>query len=227
MSAGLGLFLLFYLLPKLQTILSSLGGKLPLATRLLVAGTNFLLYAGPFIAAALAIGVIFFLRWRQTPDGRQQSDAWLLRLPVVRSFVVQAAALNFAHTLAVLIENGVTTAEALRLTERAVNNTRIQEILHEATNRVIEGSSLSAALARTGLFPPLFLDRLTVGEQTGNLAPSLRQIAQSYQVNLSRRLDVAVRTSSGLVLAFTFGFVAFLAYAIVIALLQVSASFRL
>jgi general secretion pathway protein F len=92
---------------------------------------------------------------------------------------------------------------------------------------VIEGASLSASLARTGLFPSLFLDRLTVGEQTGNLAPSLRQIAHSYQVNLSRRLDTAVRVSSGIVLAFTFSFVAFLAYAIVIALLQVSASFRL
>jgi len=227
MSAGLGLFLLFYLLPKLQTILSSLGSKLPLATRLLVGGTNFLLYYGPFLAAALVIGVVFFLRWRQTPAGRRQSDAWQLKLPIASDFVVQTAALNFAHTLAVLIENGVTTAEALRLTERAVNNTRVQEILHEATDRVIEGASLSASLARTGLFPPLFLDRLTVGEQTGNLAPSLRQIAHSYQVSLSRRLDTAVRVSSGIVLAFTFSFVAFLAYAIVIALLQVSASFRL
>jgi general secretion pathway protein F len=227
MSAGLGLFLLFYLLPKLQTILSSLGSKLPFATRMLVGGTNFLLYYGPFLAGALVIGVVFFLRWRQTPDGRKQTDSWQLKLPIVRDFVVQTAALNFAHTLAVLIENGVTTAEALRLTERAVNNTRVQEILHEATDRVIEGASLSASLARTGLFPPLFLDRLTVGEQTGNLAPSLRQIAHSYQVNLSRRLDTAVRVSSGIVLAFTFSFVAFLAYAIVIALLQVSASFRL
>jgi type II secretory pathway component PulF len=227
MSAGLGLFLLFYLLPKLQTILSSLGSKLPFATRVLVSGTNFLLYYGPFLAGAIVIGVVFFLRWRQTTDGRRQTDAWQLKLPIVRDFVVQTAALNFAHTLAVLIENGVTTAEALRLTERAVNNTRVQEILHEATDRVIEGASLSASLARTGLFPPLFLDRLTVGEQTGNLAPSLRQIAHSYQVSLSRRLDTAVRVSSGIVLAFTFSFVAFLAYAIVIALLQVSASFRL
>ncbi len=227
MSAGLGLFLLFYLLPKLQTILSSLGSKLPFATRVLVSGTNFLLYYGPFLAGAIVIGVVFFLRWRQTTDGRKQTDAWQLKLPIVRDFVVQTAALNFAHTLAVLIENGVTTAEALRLTERAVNNTRVQEILHEATDRVIEGASLSASLARTGLFPSLFLDRLTVGEQTGNLAPSLRQIAHSYQVNLSRRLDTAVRVSSGIVLAFTFSFVAFLAYAIVIALLQVSASFRL
>jgi general secretion pathway protein F len=227
MSAGLGLFLLFYLLPKLQTILSSLGSKLPFATRVLVGGTNLLLYYGPFLVGAIVIGVIFFLRWRQTNDGRKQTDAWQLKLPIVRDFFVQTAAMNFAHTLAVLIENGVTTAEALRLTERAVNNTRIQEILHEATDRVIEGASLSASLARTGLFPPLFLDRLTVGEQTGNLAPSLRQIAKSYQANLSRRLDTAVSVSSGIVLAFTFSFVAFLAYAIVIALLQVSASFRL
>ena len=227
MSGGLGLFLLFYLLPKLKTILASLGGQLPLATRMLVAGSNFLIFYGPFLVAAVVIGLVFFLRWRHTPEGRKQTDAWQLRIPVVRDFVLQAAALNFAHTLAVLIENGITTAEALRLTERAVNNTRVQEILHEASDRVIEGASLSAALARTGLFPALFLDRLTVGEQTGNLAPSLRQIAKSYQVNLSRRLDVAVRTSSGVVLAFTFGFVAFLAYAIVTALLQVSSSFRL
>ena len=227
MSGGLGLFLLFYLLPKLKSILTSLGGQLPLATRILIGGSNFLLFYGPFLVGGIAIGAVFFARWRNTPAGRKQIDAWQLQIPIVRDFVLQAAALNFAHTLAVLIENGITTAEALRLTERAVNNTRVQEILHEASDRVIEGASLSAALARTGLFPALFLDRLTVGEQTGNLAPSLRQIAQSYQVNLSRRLDVAVRTSSGVVLAFTFAFVAFLAYSIVTALLQVSSSFRL
>jgi general secretion pathway protein F len=121
----------------------------------------------------------------------------------------------------------VTTAEALRLTERAVDNSQVQEILHEATDRVIEGSSLCASLQRTNLIPPLFLDRLAVGEQTGHLAPSLRQIAQSYQVDLSRRLNLAVRISSGTVMFLTFGFVAFLAYAVVSSLLQVSSGFRL
>ena len=227
LGGGVVLFLLFFLVPRLQTLLGSLGGKLPFATRLLVNGSRFLLFYGPFIAVALIIGAIFFLRWRQTPEGQKQTDIWLLRAPIVRDFVIQAAILNFAHTLAVLIENGVTTAEALRLTERAVDNTRVQEILHEATDRVIEGSSLCASLQRTNLVPPLFLDRLAVGEQTGNLAPSLRQIASSYQVDLSRRLQNATRLMSGTVLFLTFGFVAFLAYAIVTALFQVSASFRL
>jgi len=227
LGAGVVVFLLFFLVPRLQTLLGSLGGHLPFATRLLVNGSHFVLYVGPFLAAALALTIGFFLRWRLTPEGRKQSDAWLLRLPIVKDFVVQAAILNFAHTLAVLIENGVTTAEALRLTERAVDNTKVQEILHDATDRVIEGASLCASLQRTNLIPPLFLDRLAVGEQTGHLAPSLRQIAQSYQVDLSRRLQNATRLVSGTVLFATFGFVAFLAYAIVTALFQVSASFRL
>ena len=221
------IFLLFFLVPRLQTLLGSLGGHLPFATRLLVGGAHFVLYVGPFLAVAIIVGAALFFKWRLTPEGRKQSDAWQLRIPIVREFVIQAAILNFAHTLAVLIENGVTTAEALRLTERAVDNTKVQEVLHEATDRVIEGSSLVASLQRTNLMPPLFLDRLAVGEQTGNLAPSLRQIATSYQVDLSRRLQTATRLLSGTILFMTFGFVAFLAYAIVTALFQVSSSFRL
>jgi general secretion pathway protein F len=227
MSGGLALFLLFYLVPKLLAILTSQGRELPFAAQVLVGGSNFLLWFGPFIAAGLVIGVVIFLRWRQSPAGRKESDAWMLRIPVVRDFVVNAAILNFAHTLALLIENGVTTAEALRLTERAIENSRVQELIRESTDRVIEGASLSASLNRTGLVAPLFLDRLAVGEQTGDLAPSLRQIANSYQKSLSRRLELSVRISSGVVLAFTFSFVAFLAYAIVSALLQVSTGFRL
>lgn len=227
MSGGLALFLLFYLVPKLLAILTSQGRELPFAAQVLVSGSNFLLWFGPFIVAALVIGAVIFLRWRQSPAGRRESDAWMLRIPVVRDFVVHAAILNFAHTLALLIENGVTTAEALRLTERAIANSRVQELIRESTDRVIEGASLSASLHRTGLVPALFLDRLSVGEQTGDLAPSLRQIANSYQKSLSRRLELSVRISSGVVLAFTFSFVAFLAYAIVSALLQVSTGFRL
>lgn len=227
LGGGVTLFLVLFLVPRLQTLLSSLGGRLPFATQLLVDGSHALIRFGPVALVVLVVATGFALRWRLTPDGRRRSDAWLLRLPVVREFVVQAAVLNFAHTLAVLIENGVTTAEALRLTERAVENTRVQELLRESTGRVLEGGSLCASLARTGLMPPLFLDRLAVGEQTGALAPSLRQIARSYQAGLTRRLQLATRLVSGVVLFLTFSFVAFLAYAIVTALFQVSAGFRL
>ncbi|WP_438480157.1 type II secretion system F family protein [Oleiharenicola lentus] len=221
------IFLLFFLMPRIQALLNSLGGKLPFATQVLVSGSRFLLFYGPLIVGVIIVATILLTRWRKTTEGRRATDGWLLRIPIVKEFVVRYAVLNFSHTLAVLLENGVTTAEALRLTERAINNTIVQEQLHEATDRVMEGSSLSASLMRTGLVAPLFLDRLSVGEQTGNLVPSLRQTATSYQAELSRRLSYVTKLFSGIALFTTFSFVAFLAYAIVSAIFEVTNSIRL
>jgi len=220
------LFFLFFLLPRLQVLLNSLGGQLPPATQVLVALSHFLLYYGPFLLGAAAIGVIGWWRWRRTTAGRQATDAWLLRAPVARSYAVRATILNFSHTVAILLENGITTAESLRMAERTVTNVALREKLHQAIDRVLEGESLAPALARTQLFPVLLLDQLAVGEQTGSLAPSLRAVAQDYQVELSRWLQNLTKAVSSAVLAASFGFVAFMAYAIISAVLQVSSSFK-
>jgi type II secretory pathway component PulF len=221
------LIFLFVLLPRLQGLLTSLGGKLPLATKLMVDTSHFALHFGPFLLAGLVVAVVALWRWRLQPAGKRATDALLLRVPVARDIVLRTAILNFTHTLAVLLENGVTTADALRLTERAVDNEVVRAALRECTDRVLEGSALSVSLARTGFFPPLLTDRLAVGEQTGHLAPGLRSVARNYQAELSRRLQALTKVISGVVLGAAFGFVAFLAYAIVSAMMQVSASFRL
>ena len=98
--------------------------------------------------------------------------------------------------------------------------------LHHAIDRVLEGETLSGALGRTQLLPLLVIDQLAVGEQTGSLASSLRAIAQEYQIEVSRWLEQLTKLISSSVLAVSFGFVAFLAYAIVTAILQVSSSFK-
>ncbi len=108
MSGALGLFLLFFLVPRLQKILTAQGHELPFAARLLVEGSHVLLYFGPFVVAGLGIGAVLLQRWRQTDAGRRQTDNFILKLPVVREFVLQASVLNFTHTLALLLENGVT-----------------------------------------------------------------------------------------------------------------------
>lgn len=226
LAGGVILFFLFFLLPRLQTLLGSLGGRLPPSTRLLVASSEFLLHYGPFLVAGAAAGVVSWWRWRRTPAGRTTSDAWLLRVPLAGALAVRVTILNFTHTLAILLENGITTVEALRLAERTVVNTALRRALHEATDRVLEGEAFAASLARTRLFPPLVLDRLGIGEQTGSLAPSLRVIAQNYQKDLGAWLQNFTRLVSTAVLLCAFGFVAFLAYAIVSAVFQVSASFH-
>lgn len=227
LAFGVMLLFLFFLLPRIQGLLSSLGAKLPWTTQLMIEGSNFLLYGGPFLIAAIVGGAAALVQWRRTEAGRLATDRWVLQVPLWGDIVVRTSILNFTHTLAVLLENGVTTSEALRLTERAIDNTRLKAALREATDRVLEGAALSGSLARTGIFPALITDRIAVGEQTGNLAPGLRSVAKTYQADLSRRLQALTRVFAGAVLAFAFSFVAFLAVAIVMALLQVSGSFRL
>ena len=220
------IFFIFVLLPKIESLLSALGGKLPLSTRLLIDLSHFFISYGVFVFLALGLAAVSFWRWRQSEAGRIRTDDWVLHLPFARVFATITTVMNFSQTLAVLIENGVTTAEALRMTERVIGNRTHRRAFTEATGRVLEGESLSVALGRTGCFPDLVLDRLAVGENTGNVVPSLKEIARTYQKDLSRRLQVFTSVVSTGVLLFAFVFVGFLCYAIFSAVWSLSASFK-
>lgn len=226
LSAGVVAFFILFLLPRLQTMLASLGGKLPLSTRLLVGGADALVVAFPFAIAAAVIGFLAMARWRRTEAGRVAADGWLLRVPVAGAIVTRISVLSFCETLAGLLENGITTSVALRYAERTAPNRALRARLRAATDRVLEGESLSRALGRTGVFPVLLLDRITVAEQTGNLAPGLRDVADSYRADLDRWLTGLTNTVSSAVLITTFSTVGFIAYSIVSAVFEVSSSFR-
>jgi hypothetical protein len=227
-SGGVILFFLTFLLPRLQTLLSSLGGKMPTSTKLLIGASNFALSIwGIMAVVAVVIGITSFLAWRQTPAGRAQTDAWLLKLPLIGPFIVAQTVLSFSQTLSVLLENGITASEALRMTEKQIGNEVHREAFKTATGRVLEGESLSVAMMRTGCFPDLVLDRLSIGENTGNVVPSLKQIAQAYQKIITGQLNVFTKMIAGVVLGGVFTFVGFIAFAIVSAVFQVSASFKL
>jgi general secretion pathway protein F len=225
-AGGVILFFLFFLLPRLQTLLTSLGGKLPTSTKLLIGLSNFSLHYGLFLVGALVFGAITFWRWRATEAGRAQTDAWMLKLPLIGPFAVAQTVLAFSQTLSVLLENGITAAEALRMTEKQIANTVHRLAFNTATARVLEGEALSAALGRTGCFPDLVLDRLAVGENTGNVVPSLKQIATAYQKLLTNQLDFFTKVLATGVLLGVFVFVGFIALAIVQAVFSVSTSFN-
>ena len=225
---GVIVFFLVFLLPRLKTLLTSLGGKMPFSTQLLISFSEFALsFWGVALVAAAFVGLSSFLGWRQTAAGRAATDAWLLRLPLVGPFIVSQTVLSFAQTLSVLLENGITAAEALRMTEKQIGNTVHREAFNVATARVLEGEALSVALGRTGCFPDLVLDRLAVGENTGNVVPSLKQIATAYQRQISAQLNLFTKVIASGVLMGVFVFVGFIAFAIVSAVFQVSASFKL
>ena len=227
MAGGVIIFFMVFLLPRLQTLLKSLGGELPVSTRLLLGFSDFGIKYGIFVIAGLAFATVAFWRWRHTEAGRLQTDAWALKLPLLGPFSISQTVLSFSQTLSVLLENGITTSEALRMTERQIQNRVHRQAFDDATGRVLEGEALSASLARTECFPDLVLDQLSVGENTGNLVPSLKKIAVAYQKSITYQLNAFTRIIATAVLLGVFGFVGFIAFAIVSAVFQLSSSFKM
>jgi general secretion pathway protein F len=227
-AGGVILFFLVFLLPRLKTLLTSLGGKMPASTSLLISLSEFALSIyGLATLVLIIVSLVSFFGWRQTAPGRAATDAWLLKLPLTGPFIVSQTVLAFAQTLSVLLENGITAADALRMTEKQIGNTVHREAFNTATARVLEGEALSLALSRTNCFPDLVLDRLAVGENTGNVVPSLKQIAIAYQKNISNQLNMFTKVIASGVLMAVFIFVGFIAFAIVSAVFQVSGSFKM
>ena len=113
------------------------------------------------------------------------------------------------------------------MTERQIQNRVHRAAFDAATDRVLEGEALSAALTRTGCFPDLVLDQLSVGENTGNLVPSLKKIAVAYQKAISHQLNAFTKIIATAVLLGVFSFVGFIAFAIVSAVFQLSSSFKM
>lgn len=224
-AGGVITFFMGFLLPRMQGLLKSLGGKLPPSTQLLVNMSDFTKSYGIFVVIALGIVLVMFWQWRNTEPGRLATDSWLLKIPLVGPFILSQTILSFSQTLSVLLENGITAIEALRMTERQIGNRVHRAAFNTATGRVTEGESLSQALMRTKYFPDLVLDRLAVGENTGNVVPSLKDIAKAFQKDITHRLEMFTNVITTGVLLLVFVFVGFIAFAIVSAVFTLSSSF--
>lgn len=226
-SGGVIVFILLFLMPRMEALLTSLGGKLPLSTQILVGVSGFAMHYGVFIIGAAIFGGITFWRWRKTKAGREKTDSFLLGLPLVGPFLVSQTVLALSQTLSVLLENGINASEALKMTERQIINTQHRQAFKEAIERVLGGEALARALQRTEFLPPLVLDQLSVGENTGNIVPSLKKIASSYRKRMGEQLQAFTQIIANGILLCVFAFVGFIAFAVVMAVFQLSSTIRL
>lgn len=220
------LIFLFFLLPRIETLLASLQGNLPLATRLLIGFANFLVGYGWFFALVGATGASIFWAWRRKPEGRLTSDRWVLKVTGIGSFVVANDILRLTQAFSLLLENGITTLPALAMTERTIQNRVFRAAFAEARGKIAEGAGISTALGGTGFFPPLVIDVISVGESTGNIVPSLKEVARDFRKRISNQVGVFVNVVSIGALLAAAAFVALVAFGIISAVFQISASLK-
>jgi type II secretory pathway component PulF len=187
---GTIMFFMTVMVPKFAQMFKEMGRTMPLPTRVLI-GTSEVVTAYWWIGALILVLLVLLYRQRmRTPEGPIQMDALKLRLPVFGGIIMASAFAQFARTLATLLENGVPVLNALQIVENTMTNRLIAAEIREARTRVTDGTSISQPLATGKIFPPLLIDMLAVGEESGEVVPALQNIADTYEQELSRTLKI-------------------------------------
>jgi type IV pilus assembly protein PilC len=181
-------FFMLVMVPRFATMFKEMGRTLPLPTRILIGISNgFTSYW--WIGVLLIVAGVTAYRIRaRTPEGKLAIDSLKLRAPVFGHIVKANAFAQFARTLATLLENGVPVLTALQIVEDTMTNRVIANEIREARTRVTDGTSISQPLAKGKIFPPLLIDMLAIGEESGAVVPALKNIADTYEGELSRAL---------------------------------------
>jgi type II secretory pathway component PulF len=211
---GIGLIFLFmsYLVPQLTTLFQKTGRDLPVLTRVLVQTSDVFSHYWWAILASIIAVVVGFLQTIRMPLGRQWWHRTQLRLPLFGSVLRGRFYAQFSETMANLIANGIPLLNSLRLMTSAIGNLHIRGLMEKVVEMVREGGTLSRALQRTGEFPPLFIDMIAVGEQTGDLAKALERVGRRYDKELNikiQRLTALVQPVVILVMAAMVGVIAY------------------
>ena len=175
-------FLVTFVVPNVTRIFDEMHQTLPLITILLIGVSRFLETFWWVIVAGL-IGAFVALKYflSKTQKGRTLLDRTLLALPVIGPMNRKMAVARFSRTLGTLLESGVPLLASLEIVRNIVGNSLISAAIQKAGNDVREGQNLSAPLARSGLFPTIAVEMISVGEQSGNLEPMLYRIAEAYE----------------------------------------------
>ena len=221
--AVVGLFL-FYLLPRIQSMMQSMGGKMTLSARILIGSADAVIYLGPIVAAVLIVLFFIIKQWRKSPEGLRRTDSWLLKLPFIGTMVEQAVFSQTANLLATLLSSGVNTTEAMRLTEKLIANRVLFERFQASQRQINDGAAISSSFRQNEFFPDLAIDILSVGENTGNVIHSFKEIYSIYSKELADNLKKLTTVISSAALAFAFILVSILAMSIVTSVLQFSSS---
>ncbi|MBV6274022.1 type II secretion system inner membrane protein GspF [Alcaligenaceae bacterium CGII-47] len=186
-SIGIVIFLLSYVVPQVVGAFSQAHQALPLLTRIMLVASGFAQQWG--LAVVLGLAAIFGLwRWRlRSPVARLAWHTRVLRLPVLGRYALGVDVARFAATLAILTGSNVPLLAALEASRRTLRNSRLQQAVGEATDRVREGSPLAQALQEQKVFPPLLIHLVGSGERTGELASMLDRAANVLATELERR----------------------------------------
>jgi type II secretory pathway component PulF len=186
-AAGLSLVLLFiYVIPRFSAIFKDVGKALPWITQVVIDFSNALTQYGWMVLLLIIVAVPGGLFYLRTPEGKAETDSLLLRVWLIGDLIRKFETARFARTLSALLKGGVPLLDALGTVQGVVGNRLLSRALGQVQLRVREGKGMARPLGESGLFPPLALNMIAVGEETGKLEVMLAEVAGYYDQEVKR-----------------------------------------
>jgi general secretion pathway protein F len=214
-GVGVVVFLMAYVIPRVTQIFVEMKQELPLPTTILIGVSDLFQRYWP-VALLIIVGCFFAVRYYiKTDGGRRRYDRMLLKLPVVGVIVEKVAIARITRTLGTLLHNGVPLLRSMEIVRSLVSNVVLRQALEEARQEISEGASITAPLARGGVFPPSVIQMISVGEQSGNLEGMLFKVADTFD----SEVETSVTTFTSLLGPFMILFLAFFVGFVVLAVL--------
>lgn len=187
--------MLTFVVPKMAAMFAEEGAELPLVTRIVLFMSDLFVKYGPITFPSLIIAWFIFLRWKKTEEGGFIVDTYSLRIPVVKNLLQKIFLQRLADNMNTMLSNGVPIVKSIDITTSILDNLVYRRLLMRVSQKVQTGKSFSKALYEEPLVPNILVQMVHIGEETGELAYILKNLAMFYR----RELDTAIDSMIGLI----------------------------
>lgn len=206
-AIGVVSVLLLFVIPVFETMFKDMGASLPAPTEIVIAMSKLLKATIHFLIGIVVLAFFMFRRYYRTEAGRRKVDRTTLKVPLFGTLTIKASVARVTRTLATLLSSGVAILDSLVIVAKVAGNKIVEDALVVARLRISEGKSMSEPLEQSGVFPPMVVQMVQVGESTGALDNMLNKIADFYEddvdtmvTNLTALMEPIIMIILGVVL---------------------------
>jgi general secretion pathway protein F len=218
---GVSILLVTTLIPQLTSLIQSTpGAKVPLGAAIMIGASDFLKAWWHVITLVLVAAAIFFKAWKDNPDNKYAWDGIKLTMPLFGKLISSRFYVQFLETMANLVGNGLPLLRSLELARDATGNLVMRKQLDQVIALVGDGRSFTKAMTRAGVFPPLLIDMVAVGEQTGKIDVSLRRAAERYDREMAKDMQRLMALVTPVILVIMAGLIGSMMYLIFTSIFQ-------
>jgi type IV pilus assembly protein PilC len=188
-AIGATTFMLLFIIPTFAKIFTEFGGDLPLPTKIVMMASSFLRGAWYILDGIVIDMVVLYRRYIATENGRRTVDKTMLSVPIFGDVLRKGAIARFTRTLGTLISSGVPILDGLEITAQTAGNKIIEEAIMATRGSIREGETIASPLRQSKVFPPMVVQMIGIGEETGALDEMLNKIAAFYDDEVNTAVD--------------------------------------